>query len=146
MLHNLKNAVQENDSNKVSTYIDFASVRQNLKDQIHVYVMQKTDSSNNHHLKQLENIFSTSMIEKIVDLAVTPEGVTKIMQGKKPNDPTNDSRNTSAEKTYTTRYLSFNQFEVSIHTQDKFKNITMILERQNLSWKVTKINIPINNR
>lgn len=155
MLNNLKTAVQENDSNKVSTYINFASVRQNLKDQMNGYLMkQMSASKSNDGMEALGSMFAMTMVEKVVDMAVTPEGVTLMMQGKKPNvglddqktDQTDNSSSSAPSKEYSTRYLSMNQFEVSIATEEKDKTVTAILERDGLSWKVAKINIPMDKK
>jgi hypothetical protein len=151
-LHNMKNAVEANDSNKVSTYINFPSVRQNLKDQVNAYIMKKMSTSNRTDgMEQLSSMFAMSMVEKIVDLAITPEGITLMMQGKKPNTGFNTPSHTSTSntansvETYSTRYLSFNQFEVNIKAQGKPETISIVLERDGLSWKVVKINIPMDN-
>ncbi|SDC10440.1 DUF2939 domain-containing protein [Acinetobacter boissieri] len=155
MLNNLKSAINANDSAKVASYVDFPSVRQNLKAQMNTYLTKQMDPSKHEGMEGLGQMFALVMVDKITDLVVTPEGLTLMMQGKtvnlnldsqikNTNNPIQVQPNQTATENYSTQYLSINEFEITIATQEKYKQVKVILERDGLSWKIIKVSIPMD--
>lgn len=82
VLNSIKGAAQAGDSEKVSAYIDYPSVRQSFKDQMNAYMVKGMASKETDGWEALGAMIATTMVDKIVDAAVTPEGMTLMLQGK----------------------------------------------------------------
>lgn len=151
VMNSIKDAAQAGDSEKVSAYIDFPSVRQNFKDQINAYMVKELAIQDDNEWEALGTMIASNMLDKMVEAAITPEGMTLIMQGKdfresfKPaSQDSSNSSSTDAKLDYSTRYLSMNVFELTLNSLESDKQVKVIMERDGLSWKVKKIVIPMN--
>nr|WP_228719633.1 DUF2939 domain-containing protein [Acinetobacter baumannii]UMW89928.1 Unknown (DUF2939-domain) [Acinetobacter baumannii] len=152
VLNSIKSAAQAGDSEKVSAYIDYSSVRQSFKDQMNAYMVKDLASKDTDGWEALGTMIATTMIDKMVDAVVTPEGMTLMLQGKdfkeslKPHTEQSSDQTTSKEKLdYSTRYLSMNLFEVTLKNPNNDKQLKVIMERDGLSWKVKKFVIPMDD-
>jgi len=99
----------------------------------------------------LGTMIATTMVDKMVDAVITPEGMTLMLQGKDFRDSLKHSPEESSEQSsskekldYSTRYLSMNLFEVTLKNPDNDKQLKVIMERDGLSWKVKKIVVPMH--
>lgn len=151
VLNSIKNAAKAGDSEKVSAYIDYAAVRQSFKDQMNAYMLKQISTENNDTWETLGAMMASTMVEKMVDAAVTPEGMTLMLQGKDFNQSlapntaeTSEQQTEMSALNYSTRYLSFNMFEVTLRDQAQDTVLTVILLRDGLSWKVTKLLLPMH--
>ena len=148
MLYQIHQGIEQNQAEKISKYIDFPSVRESLKPQIKDQIDQQLGLSKNHRKIELFGFNLTEQIaDKTVDLAVTPQTVNLLLQGKQlresiefPNldsakqifqpdqisqlnskvETTTHQRNESIkEKSIfdNVRYISWNKFEVKIDGQ-----------------------------
>ena len=131
VLNNIKSAVEVGDSEKLSAYIDYPSVRQGLKDQFKAKILNDVATDKTNEWQALGAKFASTMIDKVVDTMVTPEGVTLLLQGKIFKDglmsPMNEDSQSSerlgkSDKMETsTRYLSMNVFEISVKKPNQEK-------------------------
>ncbi len=151
VLNSIKSAAQAGDSEKVSAYIDYPSVRQSFKDQMNAYMVKDLASKDTDGWEALGTMIATTMVDKMVDAVVTPEGMTLMLQGKdfkeslKPHTEQSSDQTTPKEKLdYSTRYLSINLFEVTLKNPNNDKQLKVIMERDGLSWKVKKFVIPMD--
>ena len=151
VLNSIKSAAQAGDSEKVSAYIDYPSVRQSFKDQMNAYMVKDLASKDTDGWEALGTMIATTMVDKMVDAVVTPEGMTLMLQGKdfkdslKPHTEQSSDQTTPKEKLdYSTRYLSMNLFEVTLKNPNNDKQLKVIMERDGLSWKVKKFVIPMD--
>lgn len=152
-LNSIKNAAQASDSEKVSAYIDYSSVRQSFKDQMNALMVKEMASKETDSWEALGAMMATAMIDKMVDAVVTPEGMTLIMQGKDFQQSltadtevqTDVQAATPSKLDYSTRYLTMNTFEVTLTNLDTSKHLLVIMERDGLSWKVKKLVLPIDD-
>lgn len=151
VMNSIKDAAQAGDSEKVSAYIDFPSVRQSFKVQINAYMVKELAIQDDNEWEALGTMIASNMIDKMVEATITPEGMTLIMQGKdfresfKPaSQDSSNSSSTDAKLDYSTRYLSINVFELTLNSLESDKQVKVIMERDGLSWKVKKIVIPMN--
>lgn len=151
VLNSIKSAAQAGDSEKVSAYIDYPSVRQSFKDQMNAYIVKDMASKETNGWEALGAMMATTMVDKMVDAVVTPEGMTLMLQGKdfkdslKPQTEQSSNQTTSKEKLdYSTRYLSMNMFEITLKNPNNEKQLKIIMERDGLSWKVKKFVIPMD--
>ena len=152
VLNSIKNAAQAEDIEKVSAYIDYPSVRQSFKDQMNAYMVKEIASKETDGWEALGTMIASTMVEKMVDAVVTPEGMTLILQGKdfkqslqNHDNPSSDESSSPKNKIeYNTRYLSMNLFEVTLKNPDNDKKLKVIMERDGLSWKVKKLVVPMD--
>lgn len=152
-LNNIKKAAQAGDSDTVSKYIDYPSVRQSFKDQMNAMMVKEmaVDKDANGWEEALGAMIATTMVEKMVDAVVTPEGMTLMLQGKDfkdslkhSADETTDQAPSQEKLNYSTRYLSMSLFEVTLKNEEKGSQLKVIMERDGLSWKVKKLVVPMD--
>lgn len=149
-LNNIKKAAQAGDSDTVSKYIDYPSVRQSFKDQMNAMMMKEVQKQENDGFAALGAMLASAMVDKMIDAVVTPEGMTLMLQGKDLKQSISGSANESAESKqdehqpdYETSYTSFNDFQVVIKDPNKSKEVKVLMVRDGLSWKIHKLAIPL---
>ena len=151
VLNNIKNAAEQGDADKLSGYIDFPSVKQSMKDQVKAAMVEELASSEEQDgFEALGTMLAAAMVDPIIDGVVTPDGVALMLQGQELDFGLNkrsESKPKSKEKDidYKTSYLSFNRFKVQvIDANDSDESIDVIMHRDWLSWKVTRINFSLD--
>ena len=155
-LHGIKTAVEQKDADKLSGYIDFPSVKQSIKDQVKAFMVQEIATGEEESgLEALGVMLAAAMIDPIVDSTITPDGVALLFQGQEPDFGLDDDAAPDSSEApdddidYQTNYLSFNRFKVQIsNANDVNHSIDVIMHRDWLSWKVTRITFPLgaNNK
>lgn len=150
-LNNIKKAAQAGDSDTVSKYIDYPSVRQSFKDQMNAMMAKELINQDTDGFAALGAMLASTMVDKMVDGFVTPEGMTLMLKGKNLKDAEQDSQDTQTTETqeenkpeYEAGYTSLNDFEVVIKDQDQSKEVKVLMVRDGLSWKVNKIAVPLD--
>ena len=150
-LNNIKKAAQAGDSDTVSKYIDYPSVRQSFKDQLNAKMAKEVMKQDNDGFAALGAMLASTMVDKMIDGIVTPEGMTLMLKGKDLRDAEQDSQDTQTAETqeqpkpeYEAGYTSMNDFEVVIKDQDQSKEVKVLMVRDGLSWKVNKIVVPMD--
>ena len=154
VLNNIKNAAQQGDADKLSGYIDFPSVKQSMKDQVKAAMVEELASSKEQDgFEALGTMLAAAMIDPLIDGLVTPDGVALMLQGQKldfdlNNDTPEDKPKAKNEDVdYKAGYLSFNRFKVQIiDANDPDESLDVIMHRDWLSWKVTRINFSLDSK
>lgn len=151
VLNNIKNAAEQGDADKLSVYIDFPSVKQSMKDQVKAVMVKELASSKEQDgFEALGTILATAMIDPIIDGVITPDGIALILQGQEVDFGLNkksESKPKEKDIDYKTSYLSFNRFKVQvIDANDSDESIDVIMHRDWLSWKVTRINFSLDSK
>ena len=151
VLHSIKKAAQAGDSDTVSKYIDYPSVRQSFKDQMNAMMMKEMVNQKDDGFAALGAMLASTMVDKMIDAVVTPEGMTLMLQGKDLKQSVSGNESESAENKqeehqpdYETRYTSFNDFQVVIKDPNKSKEVKVLMVRDGLSWKINKIAVPLD--
>ncbi|HEE6180586.1 TPA: DUF2939 domain-containing protein [Acinetobacter baumannii] len=151
VLNSIKTAAQNGESEKVSQYIDYPSVRQSFKDQINAMMMKEMANQKDDGFAALGAMLASTMADKMIDGIVTPEGMTLMLKGKNLKDAEQDSQDTQTAETqeqpkpeYEAGYTSMNDFEVVIKDQDQSKQVKVLMARDGLSWKIHKIAVPMD--
>lgn len=152
VLNSIKTAAQNGESEKVSQYIDYPSVRQSFKDQMNAMMMKEVQKQENNGFAALGAMLASAMVDKMIDAVVTPEGMTLMLQGKDLKQSVSGNESESAESKqeehqpdYETSYTSFNDFQVVIKDPNKSKEVKVLMVRDGLSWKINKIVVPMDN-
>ncbi len=150
VLNSIKTAAQNGESEKVSQYIDYPSVRQSFKDQMNTMMLKEVQKQENNGFAALGAMLASAMVDKMIDAVVTPEGMTLMLQGKDLKQNASGSENESAESKqeehqpdYETSYTSFNDFQVVIKDPNKSKEVKVLMVRDGWSWKINKIVVPL---
>ena len=159
-IYQIRQALKNEDSAALAAYVDFPSVRQGIKDQLNTELVKKFPE----HAQASEGGFAafgallaSSMVDKMVDVMVSPQGVAMLLQGKKLKESLpfqtqpeqSEQQQTQAgaqakEKlSYRGKYQAFNRFVVQIQYPYPKPPVTVTMQRQGLSWKVTQIVLPI---
>ena len=154
VLNNIKNAAQQGDADKLSGYIDFPSVKQSMKDQVKAAMVEELAASDEQDgFEALGTMLAAAMIDPLIDGLVTPDGVALMLQGQKldfdfNNDTPEDKPKAKNEDVdYKAGYLSFNRFKVQIiDANDPDESLDVIMHRDWLSWKVTRINFSLDSK
>jgi len=146
-IYQIKSAVERQDSEKLSDYVDFPTLRTNLKEQLNSELMKKaaTESKDNR-LLALGLALSPKLVESIVDSFVTPSGISNLMAGKKPLQPEKEQQAQEPSgrqrwepfKNSRYTYDSSSKFSVWVK-DDKREEIRFVLTRDVLSWKLSNI-------
>lgn len=153
-LYNIKHAAEQRDADKLSGYIDFPSVKQSIKDQVKAAMVEEiTASDEQDGFEALGTMLAAAMIDPLIDGLVTPDGVALMLQGQKldfdlSNDTSEDKAKVENENIdYKAGYLSFNRFKVQIiDTNDSDESLDVIMHRDGLSWKVTRISFTLDSK
>jgi len=151
-LYNIKNAAEQKDADKLSGYIDFPSVKQSLKDQVKAAMAEELAASDEQDgFEALGTMLAAAMIDPIVDGLVTPDGVALMLQGQELDFGLDDKTTKDEPKVkdtnidYKAGYLSFNRFKVQIiDADDTDESLDVIMHRDGLSWKVTRISFSLD--
>ena len=154
VLNSIKNAAQQGDADKLSGYIDFPSVKQSMKDQVKAAMVEELAASDEQDgFEALGTMLAAAMIDPLIDGLVTPDGVALMLQGQKldfdlNNDKPEDKPEVKNEDIdYKAGYLSFNRFKVQIiDADDPNESLDVIMHRDWLSWKVTRINFSLDSK
>ena len=153
-LYNIKNAAEQKDADKLSGYIDFPSVKQSIKDQVKAAMVEELAASDEQDgFEALGTMLAAAMIDPLIDGLVTPDGVALMLQGQKLDfDLNNDTPEGVSEAKnddidYKAGYLSFNRFKVEIiDANDADESLDVIMHRDGLSWKVTRISFSLDSK
>ena len=107
-------------------------------------------NQDNDGFAALGAMLASTMVDKMIDGIVTPEGMTLMLKGKNLRDAEQDSQDTQTSETqeqtkpkYEAGYTSMNDFEVVIKDQDQSKEVKVLMVRDGLSWKIHKIAVPM---
>ena len=153
-LYNIKHAAEQKDADKLSGYIDFPSVKQSMKDQVKAAMVEEiTASDEQDGFEALGTMLAAAMIDPLIDGLVTHDGLALMLQGQKLdfdlNNETPEDKRKAKNKDidYKAGYLSFNRFKVQIiDANDPDESLDVIMHRDWLSWKVTRINFSLDSK
>lgn len=145
-VHRLQADLQSGDQIRLEDDVDFPAVRENIKDQLNA-VMTKKLSDNagdlqNNPFASLAGLFASKLVDAMVDSFVTPAGLSKLMEGV--TDPNKASQ--PGRKPLDKAALGFDglsRFKMDIQGDDG-KHIDMYLYRSGLSWRLSRIVLPLD--
>jgi hypothetical protein len=154
-LYEIKEAVEHNNSGKLKAYIDFESVRRDLKDQIRAFLATKLESvrKSNQVLELLgadiAGRLADKMVDKVIDTAVTPEGLDELMRGKIiAGQITSEDKQPEGTQPpdVSLHYETWSKFVAEIRNKSEpNKKVKLILTRQGLDWKLTAVSLPLDS-
>lgn len=151
-VNGLVKAVEAQDSDKVSQYIDFGSVKSNMSDQFQAVFMKKLMADPRAQNNKAATVMIVGMLSKIVDgltsAIASPTAITKILGGVTSSDNFNsqDARSQTEHNMTVAKlrdakgkYLEMNRFQLTAMSKSNLP-IKMVFERTGLTeWKMKKL-------
>lgn len=166
----LQSAIEARDAERISRYVDFALLRENLKarfgERLRKDLAAKTPSGSGRDLAAAFGAaILSSVLDPMIDVLVTPEGLARMMAGEallsppksmppRPAAPTpappppTPSPTTAAPVGDATLALSYESFDRVLATRTRTTDrpgaaAALVLTRDGwFSWKVTDIRLP----
>ena len=151
VVRNMQEAAQAHNASKLASYVDFPAVKENLKAELNGQMLQKLQGN---PLAAVGAVFTSALVNAMVDAMVSPQGLAMMMQGEKPlaaskTETTESSAQPepgkASNKVETTMgYDGLSQFTVKVYPRGKpEQTIHLVLQRHNiLSWQLTEIHLP----
>lgn len=160
-VYSIKQALADRNQEVIDSYIDFDSLRTNLKNQLTNQVEMQFAEKQQKPINQVIQAFSYEAIDNLVDQYVTPEGIEDLFSGtnklqtiKKEFEPkeestrakqTNTQKKSPSNVTWSLNYGdNTNQFLAIIRPNQKENDkIEVSLVREGFfDWKVNNILLP----
>jgi len=150
-IEEIKTGLVEKDPKKLSDNIEFAILKENLKDQLNAGMIKKSASKmkDNFFSGLVAGLVSTAMVDPIVESFITPAGLISMLEGKDLSKSlsgstikTNLQKKEDLLKNARYSYDSMSTFSASI-SNGKGKETRFVLERDGFSWKLVNIIVPI---
>lgn len=149
-LHQIENSVERGDKDRLERYVDFDSLRENVKTQFTDYFSTKSGEGEGA-LGNLARGVMSQMAGSMVDNLVTPDGIFDLVRGQEVF-----SSGTSAQKPKTQsavddesgglfddvryRYESPQRFSAWIASGNG-EEIQWVFSREGMKWKLTNIKL-----
>ena len=146
-----RNAALAADVDGLDATVDFPAVRESLKSQFTVALTAKM--ANDPKMKSnpfagLGAMLMPTIIGKMVDGFVTPEGISGLVkQGRVKSDKTDPQTTPNPDIHYSYAYRNLDRFAVTIEAPNATKEDapSLVFERRGLfSWKMIRLEIPEN--
>jgi len=145
----LGEGVRLRDSDKLNDMIDFVSVRRGIKEQVNNKMMNSlsTDKSlKDNPFSGFAMVLATSMVDRIVDVVMTPIGLGNLMKrgdlnltelgdNSRPINPIDNAR---------LAYDSLSKFSIWIPS-DKGSETRIIMRREGITWRVVRIDLSMDD-
>lgn len=153
-VHSIGLAVKAKDVEKLSNYVDFPALKENLKTSLKAELSEKMAGElQDNPYASLGITLVSAFINPMVDALVTPESLAQLMRGQLPNnnnniehyDTTSDESQLGPATETSMSYESFDRFVVTItKTRAGSKPIGFVLHRDGIfSWKLAEIHLPL---
>lgn len=111
-IYNMKKAIEKNNPDVLSDYIDYTSLKDSLKRSFASNLVNTDSGSNLFGL--IGTTIATSLISAMMDNIISPEGMAVLLKGKSPVSTIDSNPNNSPQnnKKPIMRYGSHNRFEM----------------------------------
>jgi hypothetical protein len=131
-LYNIKEAAENNDSETLSDYVDYHSLRESLKINLNIKVAGSArKGKDGDPMKNLGSVFSDAFMNPMIDSLITPENVALFMKGIKPGSSRMSGKSSEtktklpaqkAKIKISMSYKGFNRFVVKIKREGFSEN------------------------
>jgi hypothetical protein len=147
-LNKMRNATENQNVDALSKEIDFPELRVSIKESVKAQVLKQITGAEAEGGKVASQKMTPELVEKMVspmvDKLITPEGLEQLINNKVPGakiDLANLDRDI-AKSDIKMGYESLDRFVVNITDKvDRSKNVSLILKRDGLAWKLAGIDI-----
>lgn len=139
----MKVAAQDYDGKKLSQYVDFDALQDNLTKQLSAIALGEQEGKNNA-LAVLGSQVAEATVRPIVSTYVTPEGVIELMAGSKPklgSLPKRDKNDADIKHIMDDAALGYDgphRFIISINARGS-ERLRLVLHRYGINWKLAEV-------
>lgn len=139
-------AAKQGDEEKLRGSVDFPAVRADLKPQLSAAVatrMEHDPAMRGNPLAGLGKILMPSILDRMIDSVVTPEGIAALVRAGKVGHAKPESA-PSQRVDYDFRYIALNRFDVTVRRRDAVGDpVHFVFERHGLfTWRLIRIALP----
>lgn len=146
-VNGMRSAAEAHDAQRLSAYIDFPALKENLKGTLNAKITGDVRASENP-IAALGSALGAMVINPMVDLFVTPEAIAEMMKGEKPQligRTSGEGNGKPAMKTETRMgYEGVNHFVISIRKQGEAREpVALVMQREGIAaWKLVALRLP----
>ena len=146
----IRSALQQHDSEALSSHVDFPTLRANLKDQINAVVMKNAAQEFKDNFVGTFGValVVSKLVDTTVDSFVTPSALTSLMTGTPPRSDGAEPHQVSDQQAEPLRqarysYDSVAKFSawVKVSAADR-DELRLVFTLDGLSWKLSNIVVP----
>lgn len=147
-LWQLRNGIINKDHETVSSFVDFPTLKQSLKDEMNAYLMAemaKNQEMKDNPFSGLALMMAPAMVNNMVDALVTPAGVERLLSG-------NLGKNEAADKTKPPDFFNDPKVDLGYHSLNEFwvvvlnpknEKIAIVFKRHWIGdWKLSGVKMP----
>lgn len=139
-------AAKKGDAEKLRGSVDFPAVRADLKPQLAAAVttrMEQDPAMRGNPLAGLGKILMPSILDRMIDSVVTPEGIAALVRAGKVGHAETESA-APQRVDYGFHYVALNRFDVILRRQGAVGDrVKLVFERRGLfAWKLVRIALP----
>ncbi len=150
----IRQGIENKDSERLAERVDFPTLRQNLKDQIKVRIVRSAaEELDENPFGALAAGLASTLVDGLVDSFITPAGLASLMEGERPSigsPPRAKSRPQPEQEPQRDlfqdaryRYDSLSRFSVWVPGDDG-QETRFVLQRDGLSWKLVNVILPLD--
>lgn len=145
-VNGMRSAAEARDAQRLSGYVDFPALKENLKGSLNAKITGDVRASDNP-LGAMGSALGAMLINPMVDMFVTPEAIAQLMRGQKPKLAGNSGGDGRPGAKAETRmgYEGVNRFVVSVRKEGgDGEPVAMVMQRNGLaSWKLVALRLPM---
>jgi hypothetical protein len=139
-------AAKQGDAEKLGGAVDFPAVRADLKPQLTAAVttrMEHDPAIRGNPLAGLGAMLMPSILDRMIDSVVTPEGIAALVRAGKVGRAETESA-APRRVDYGFHYVALNRFDVTLRRQGTAgEPVQLVFERRGLfAWKLIRIALP----
>lgn len=145
-LNKLQAAAEAGDTQALNEMVDFPALRTSLKSEVQGAVARGIQKDGGI-FAAVGSAVSGIVVEPVVNAAVTPEGVSLLMKGRRPTDDEDESKdggeNWRENVKIGRRYEAADRFIVQYSDrQSGDERISLVMHREGLRWRLAGVRFP----
>lgn len=149
-VYNMKKAVEKQDADALSRYVDYPSLRESLKANF-IVMMTSELAKSESPFEALGTALGVSLVNQMIDAFITPESLAMLVKGEEhqmgesgKSQKGESSSETDSETITSMSYEGMNQFVVRVKEKDSSEDsIKFIYKRDGIfSWKLSALRLP----
>jgi hypothetical protein len=145
-LNKLQAAAEAGDTQALNEMVDFPALRTSLKSEVQGAVARGIQRDGGI-FAAVGSAVSGIVVEPVVNAAVTPEGVSLLMKGRRPTDDEDESKdgdeNWRDDVKIGRRYETADRFIVQYSDrQSGDERISLVMHREGLRWRLAGVRFP----
>lgn len=131
---NLREAARAGDAEQIDRYVNFDSVRANLRSDVRGFVQSRSEREG--LAGQLGLMLGGYVAERGVDAVVSPQGIAALTRGREPGTDAN-----AEQSDYSIDRNGLNHFTVRFDPDREGRHVNLIFRRDRLNWELTRVTL-----